>query len=153
MSSEIDKAEIEIKVFLEFVNQIDLTVDPSTIKKQMGKSEPDLFCTVLDEHINFELVEICAYNLAKNLTELHRGKGELVVATFNPTSDILISKLNKKYKTNLPIELLCYTNGRVVPTDDQILEEARNIANSIEGPFRKIWFLGEKQDVYEVWCR
>lgn len=153
MSSEADKAEIEIKVFMEFVNKIGLPVEADSIKKHGNESEPDIFCTVNKEHIFFELVEICASDLAENLTKLHRGAGEFVISTFNPTCKIINSKLNKKYNTELPIELLCYTNGRVVPTDDQILEEARNISNSVEGPFRKIWLLGEKLDVYEVWSR
>jgi hypothetical protein len=153
MSSEADKAEIEIKVFMEFVNQIGLPVEATTIVKQGNESEPDIFCVVDSEQMFFELVEICAADLAENLTKIHRGGGEPVISTFNPTNKIISSKLNKKYDTDLPIELLCYTNGRVVPTDDQILEEARNISNSVKGPFRKIWLLGEKLDVYEVWSR
>jgi hypothetical protein len=153
MSSEADKAEIEIKVFMEFVNQIGLPVEADSIKKQGNESEPDTLCIDNNEHIFFELVEICAADLAENLTKLHRGGGELVISTSNPTYEIISSKLNKKYKTELPIELLCYTNGRVVPTDEQILEEARNVSNSVEGSFRKIWLLGENLDVYEVWSR
>ena len=53
-------------------------------------------------------------------------------------------------RAQLPIELLCYTNARVVSPDDLIIAVAKTCATSTEGRFRKIWLLGEK-GVYEVW--
>lgn len=150
MSSEIDKAQIELAVFSEFVKRLHLPVDPTSITKPGKESEPDIFCTIQGEGaVAFELVEICASDIAQTLSKLRSG-GTAAMSTSDPTGKIVRRKLHKAYKTQLPIELLCYTNARVVSTDGQILEDARQWACLIKGPFRKVWLLGEK-DVYEVW--
>ena len=150
MSSEQDKALVELAVFREFVNKANLPVRLKSIRKPGEHSEPDIFCTMNNgEQVAFELVEICADDLASLIAKLRDG-GTATTSTFDPTENILRQKLHKIYKTQLPIELLCYTNGRTISTDDQIIAEARRWADVIEGPFRKVWLLGEKS-VYKVW--
>jgi hypothetical protein len=149
MSSEEDKAFIELKVFKEFIEKTQLPIRPESIKKPGGKSDPDIFCTFQNgEDVAFELVEICASDLAIHISKLK----EEVLRTSDPTEEIILNKLTKSktYKTQLPIELLCYTNARVVSPDDLIIAVARRCADSTESRFRKIWLLGEK-GVYEVW--
>ncbi len=150
MGTEKDKAQIELAVFREFVERGHLLVDPTSIKKPGEESEPDIFCTLLNEGpVAFELVEICSSDIAAFLSKLSSGSTE-ALSISDPTSKIVSRKLRKTYKTQLPIELLCYTNARVISTDDQIVERIRQWVGSIEGSFRRVWLLGEK-GVYEVW--
>ncbi len=149
MSSEQDKALIELKVFKEFVQKAQLPVNFESIKKPGEQSDPDIFCTFHNgEHVAFELVEICASDIAIQISNLR----ESYIRTSDPTEEIVRNKLAKSitYKTQLPIELLCYTNGRVVSPDDLIIAVIRECSDLTEGRFRKIWLLGEK-GVYEVW--
>ncbi|WP_018294846.1 hypothetical protein [Mariprofundus ferrooxydans] len=149
MGSEQDKAKIELAVFGEFVQRSALAVDPASIRKPGAESEPDIFCTLINEgQVAFELVEICSSDIAATISKIRLG-GTAVLSTSDPTSEIIRRKLHKTYKTGLPIELLCYTNGRTVSPDDQIVEGLRQWVGSIEGPFRKVWLLGEK-GVYEI---
>lgn len=151
MGTEKDKAKTENNVFREFLEQTKLKVD--TFDNPGKESEPDILCKMTDgEEIYFELVEICEQDLAKDIFQLRKGKVELIEASSrsNPTNEVIHKKLKKEYITQLPIELICYTSGRVIPPDDIILEEACKCANSTKGPFRKIWLLGEK-NIYEVW--
>jgi len=137
-------------VFLVFVEKAPLCVEAASIEKQEGKSMPDIFCTMLiGERVAFELVEICAEDVAATSSRLSEG-GSAVSSTADPTAAILRRKLHKTYETHRPIELLCYTSARTVSPDDQIIAEARNWVGSFEGPFRRVWLLGEK-GVYEVW--
>ena len=65
MSSEQDKAFVELAVFREFVNKANLPVRLESIKKPGGHSKPDIFCSMNNgEEVAFELVEICASDLA-----------------------------------------------------------------------------------------
>ena len=149
MSSEQDKALTELKVFKEFVEKTQLPIKPETIKKPGGQSDPDIFCTFHNgEDVAFELVEICASDIAIHISKL----SETYIRTSDPTEEIILNKItkSKNYRTQLPIELLCYTNARVVSPDDLIIAVAQKCATLIEGRFRKIWLLGEK-GVYEVW--
>ncbi|MFZ6844824.1 hypothetical protein [Undibacterium sp. RuTC16W] len=150
MSTEQQKAEVELAVFREFISKAGISIDPESVSKPGTQSEPDIFCTLSSgEKIAYELVEICSSDIAANLSKLRNG-GSIVLATSDPTEKTLRQKLHKTYQTMLPIELLCYTNGRTVSPDDQILSGAQRWANAIDGPFRKVWLLGQK-GIYEVW--
>ena len=149
MSSEKDKALIELKVFKEFAERVQLPIKLESIRKPGGRSDPDIFCTFHNgEDVAFELVEICASDIAVHISKL----SEACISTSDPTEEIILNKItkSKNYRTQLPIELLCYTNARVVSPDDLIIAVAQRCATLIEGRFRKIWLLGEK-GVYEVW--
>lgn len=150
MRTEQDKWQVERKVFLEFIEKASLFVERNSIEKQQGKSMPDIFCTMSSgERVAFELVEICAEDIAATLSRFSEGVA-WVSSTDDPTAAIVRRKLHKTYETDRPIELLCYTSARTVSPDDQIIAEARSWVGSLEGPFRRVWLLGEK-DVYEVW--
>lgn len=150
MGTEQEKAELELAVFREFISTAGISIDPMSVSKPGTQSEPDIFCTLSSgEQVAYELVEICSSHIAATLSRIKKG-GAAGLATSDPTEKTLRQKLHKTYRTNLPIELLCYTNGRTVSPDDLILSEAQLWANAIDGPFRKIWLLGEK-GVYEVW--
>jgi hypothetical protein len=149
--TELDKAAVELTVFCEFIFKARIAIDPASVSKPGMQSEPDIFCTLSNgEHVAYELVEICAPDIAATLSKNHTG-GTAAIFTSDPTEAALRKKLHKTYKTTRPIELLCYTNARTVSWDDLILSKAQRWADAIDGPFRKIWLLGEKA-VYEVWC-
>ena len=151
MSTEKEKEKIELAVFKEFIIKAGISVDLKSITKPCTESEPDIFCTLSSgEQIAYELVEICSSDIAATLSKLQKG-GTVCLPTSDPTERALRQKLHKTYRTARPIELLCYTDGRTVSPDDLILSEAQLWANAIDGPFRKVWFLGEKS-VYEVWA-
>ena len=152
MGTEQQKAVVELAVFREFISKagIDIDIDPGSVSKHGAQSEPDIFCTLVSgEQVTYELVEICSPDIAATFSMLRNG-GAGSLTTSDPTEKALRQKLHKTYRTTLPIELICYTNGRVVTPDDQIFSKAQLWANAIDGPFRKVWLLGEK-DVYEVW--
>ena len=150
MGTELEKAAVELSVFEEFISKADIVVDQSSINKPGTESEPDIFCTLgTGEVVAYELVEICSSDIASTLSKIKKG-GTACLSTSDPTESTLHNKLHKTYKTECPIELLCYTNGRTVSPDDLIFNNVQLWANAIEGPFRKIWLLGEK-GVYEVW--
>ncbi len=150
MSTEQEKAEVELAVFREFVSKAGISIDPESVSKPGTASEPDIFCTLSNgKQVAYELVEICSSDIAATLSKIRKG-GSLSLATSDPLERTLRQKLHKTYRTTLPIELLCYTNGRTVSPDDLILSEAERWANAIDGPFRRVWLLGEK-GVYEVW--
>lgn len=150
MGTEQQKAEVELAVFREFLSKAGIAIEPGSVSKPGTQSEPDIFCTLSNgERVAYELVEICSSDIAATLSRLRNG-GSTSLATSDPTEKTIRQKLHKTYRTTLPIELLCYTNGRTISPDDLIFDKAQSWANAIDGPFRKVWLLGEK-GVYEVW--
>lgn len=151
MGNEQQKSRTELSVFHEFIERAALGVDLASICKTGAESEPDIYCTLSDgTSAAFELVEICASEIARGFVRIGRGEQDDLPQTSDPTERILRQKLHKIYKTDRPIELLCYTNGRTMSPDDQVCAEAMSWANAIKGPFRRVWLLGEK-GLYEVW--
>jgi hypothetical protein len=51
--------------------------------------------------------------------------------------------MTKTYKTNHPIELLVYSDGRLITPDDVIIPTITPIFESYNGPYRRAWFMGE----------
>lgn len=150
MSTEEDKAKAELLVFWEFITKAGICVDADSVIKPGTHSEPDIFCTLSNgERVAFELVEFCASDIAATISNLENDDSA-VLCTSDPVERTLRKKLHKTYRTRLPIELLCYTNGRTVSPDDLIIRKTLLWANAIDGPFRRIWLLGEKS-VYEIW--
>lgn len=146
MASEKEKGEEEVAIFLRFLEASDLPIDRSSIEKR-PPPEPDILCAHQTEgEIAFELVELCDPRLAKSIAELDGS----YLRTSDPSSRIISKKLRKKYQTNVPVELLCYTAGRIVTPDDVILPTIRRYLRSWRHTFRRAWLLGRK-GVYEVW--
>jgi hypothetical protein len=137
-----------MKVFAEFARQSGLRISPESIEKR-PRGEPDIRCTVQGEgSVAFELAELCAGDIAARIARLP-ADGDSFLWTSDPSASILRKKLKAQYDTPCPIELLLYTSGRVVTFDDVILDTLRPILECRNGPFRRVWLLGEK--AYEVW--
>lgn len=102
--------------------------------------EPD----ILFDGAAFELAEICSEDLAKAMAKTAKsGEAEFTYCG-DPTLTILIKKSNKCYVTPHPIELLVYTDGRVVSPDNMIIPKIGQSANWLKKNFRRVWFLGRK---------
>ena len=114
MSTEKDQAEIELAIFRDFIRLGPLPIDSDSVEKQTGESEPDISCIVLrDGAITFELVEVCDPNLAAMTSRRPVGESS-ALWTSDPTERIVRQKLRRHYNTCGPVELLCYTRGRVI---------------------------------------
>ena len=149
MATEQTKGNREIEIFSQFVSTSKLPIDPATIEKG-EPPEPDILCTQLDEGpLAFELVEICDPNLAEFMATVTEG-GVYYMRTGDPSAQIIRKKLRKKYHTDYPIELLCYTEGRVITPPDVILPTIRPYLVSWKSTFRRAWLLS-RGDVYQVW--
>lgn len=146
MRSEQAKGAEEIKVFLRFLQAVELPIAASSIEKR-DPPEPDLRCVhATDGPVAFELAELCDSNLAKAIA----ARSEAYIRTSDPSARIISKKLRRKYTTNLPIELLCYTNGRIITPDNVIILTVAPYLQSWRHIFRRVWLLGRK-GVHELW--
>ena len=137
------KAEAERELFRKFAEAMSW---PSRLDKIQNSEppQPDILFLGLDSPVAFELAEICASDVAEQRAKLLKTGGVSVIWTFDPTEEILLSKLGKNYVTEHPIELLCYMNGRVVSPDSQVEAQiAATLSASNKNDFRRIWYFGE----------
>lgn len=138
MGAETAKINREIEVFRTFIERSGLPIDPATVEKRFPP-EPDLVCFhENDGAIAFELTELCDSSLARSIA--------MADTTYLRTSDasraVIAKKLRKSYRTEFPMELLCYTAGRLVTPDSVIISAIRPYAHSLRKRFRRVWFLG-----------
>ena len=149
MSTEAIHGETELLVFREFAEKANIGVIASSIEKR-PLGEPDILCSIEGEGpVAFELAELCAEDVAAAISNIKNG-GVAVDSTSDPSATVLRRKLRKTYQSHAPIELLLYTNARLVTPDDLILSTLRPMLDSHRSRFRKVWLLGEK-GTYEVW--
>ncbi len=142
MTTETDKGRIEIEAFRSFLKRTRLPIDPEHVEKR-PVGEPDLLCVHAEEgFIAFELASICDEPLAKVMAAGPKAIPD-AFWTADPSAALVRRKLGRKYATRHPIELLLYTDGRVVTTEDEILARITSIVESCDGPFRRVWFMGE----------
>jgi len=148
MASEIDKGDRELEIFRRFVKLSGLPIDPQSITKQLPP-KADLLCRHLTEGpIAFELVEVCDPTIAKVMAApVENG---IVFSTSDPSGNIIRKKIRKTYEANCPVELLCYTDGRLITPDDVIVPTVRPILESWNGVFQRAWLLGET-GAYALW--
>lgn len=152
MSTEKTKGGQEIEMFSKFVKASKLPFDLDTLQKLVPPA-PDILC----EHrqygpMAFELVEICDSRLASAKSRLANG-GVEYSRTTDPTWDIVRKKLKCKYKCQHPIELLCYTYGRVVTPHQMISQKLRQCVSLMrKSCFRKVW-LRTAKGVSLIWER
>jgi hypothetical protein len=149
MRTEHIKGAREIEIFSRFVPASKLPFDLNTIEKRQPP-EPDILCTHLDDGaVAFELVEICDPNLAEFMSTVTEG-GVFYMRTVDPSAQIVRKKLRREYETDYPVELLCYTNGRVITPADVILPTIRPYLASWRSTFRRAWLLS-RGVVHHVW--
>lgn len=146
MASELAKGEAEVAVFLHFLEASRLPIDRTSVEKR-SPPEPDILCTHQSEGaVAFELVEMCDPRLARSIANASDG----YLRTSDPSPNIISKKLRKKYETAVPIELLCYTAGRIITPDNVILSTIKPYLRTWRHTFSRAWLLGRK-GVYVVW--
>ncbi|MCF8495782.1 MAG: hypothetical protein K9G62_03845 [Alphaproteobacteria bacterium] len=101
---------------------------------------PDILYKDSLGYIAFELLEICAPNIAG--AKFYDGVSSYI-RPHDTYKTKLKDKLKKSYITNYPVELLCYTAGRVVTPDDLIIEHLKPVIDVQDIQFSKIWLLGD----------
>jgi hypothetical protein len=73
------------------------------------------------------------------------GGGAAAMWTSDPTPEIIRNKLKKTYRADASVDLLIYTDAALVTPDDVILPTLERLLDSHgRGPFRRIYFMGEK---------
>lgn len=146
MASEHTKGEAEVAVFMRFLEASELPIDRNSVEKR-SPPEPDILCTHQSEGaIAFELVEMCDMRFARSIAKA----SDDYLRTSDPSANIISKKLRKKYDTDAPVELLCYTAGRIVTPDNVILPTIKPYLRSWRHTFRRAWLLGQK-GIYVVW--
>jgi hypothetical protein len=149
MGTEKAKGTSEVAVFAAFVSAASLPYDLRAVEKRLPP-EPGLLCAHQpDGPVAFELLEICDANLAEFNATVKEG-GAYYMRTADPSAQLIAKKLRRNYETTHPIELLCYSAGRVVTPADVIIPAIRPYLRSLHHVFRRAWLLSRGQ-VYEVW--
>lgn len=145
MNREFEKSTKEMTVFHRFLKRSLLPIDPKSVEKR-PPPEPDIKCLHVEDGIlAFELVELCDPNIAKAFNRRDPDDVE-VLWTSDPSSAVVLQKLSKSYETRYPAELLCYTDGRIITTDNVIIPTLKHdIDFASYGYFRRIWFMGESE--------
>ena len=152
MNTEAEKAARERRVVQTLIKN-QTFIEKSRLQICSGSVEgckppkPDILCCEKKGgKVAFELVEICAEDIARVTSAIGKEEvGEVVyVRSRDPSRDVLHNKLKKRYQTEYPIELLCYTSGRIISPDIVILEAIRPIIDMDNGQFRRIWLLGDR---------
>ena len=151
MTSEADKSKIELRVFAEFVALARIPVPLESVEKRLPR-EPDLLCNHETEgKVAFELVELCDPNLARALSDPRPAEGGVeYIRTSDPSWTIVLKKLRTKYDTNYPVELLCYTDGRIITPNDVIRPTLEPLLISYRHTFSRAWLMS-RGEVYLLW--
>ena len=157
MGSDDSKTPAELAALLRFIAAAKYPVNLASIEKLSGERKPDFSCRTFDgELFAFEVTALCAEELARMINQAFAGKEPDAVFTGNPTLGILRKKMRKNYDTDLPVELLCYWDGRTFSTDDEIFPMIEQVVNGDRNPFRRVWYLGEigrSYLMYDDWLR
>jgi|SRR5580704_13806092 hypothetical protein len=155
MNTEATKKERERLVFEAFIKKSGLQIGPESIQS-CDPPEPDIVCWQENEgKIAFELTEICDEAVARVTSTIKGSDQPVYIRGSDPTWKAR-EKLKKRYETEYPVELLCYTAGRTMSPDDLVRDKIRSMAEMDNGQFRRIWLLlasqGQQRDlVYLVW--
>jgi len=144
MTSESEKAREEREAFQRFVERFGTRNEWLSIESRKPE-EPDLLCIHVENGpVAFELVRICDPNVKKVLAAGAKAH-QAAFSTSDPSEQIVRAKLKKTYVTSHPIELLIYSEGDVITTDDCIIPTILPWFDAIRHPFRKAWFMGETE--------
>jgi hypothetical protein len=152
MSSKAElKAESERKLFVLFAHALVWPTGAELIQSR-PEPEPDILYESPGGKIAFELVENCSNNLAHNNAHLLDGTGKIILNVSDPTIETIRRKISKRYASNYPIELLCYSSGRLATPNDLVTIRIRNeFETARQNPFRRVWYFGKRNEVNMVW--
>jgi len=108
--------------------------------------EPDLLCRHATRGaVTFELVSLTDPELARVLAAGPRARTD-AFSTADPSERIVRAKLKRHYETSASeIDLLIYTDGRLITPDDVVIPTIRPWLDAAPNPFRRVWFMGENE--------
>ncbi len=145
-TQETTKAKREREIFLRFRELVpdgELWGQPIS----MAPPHPDLLC----EHATYgpvaiELGELCSKEAAAMIEHSLRTGTSQARGIGNPVWEVTAGKLRKSktYVSRHPIELLLYTDGRVVTPDELLRGQVLACVDSADHVFRRVWFMGER---------
>jgi hypothetical protein len=144
MGSDASKTELEKAALLRFIAAEKYPIDVDSIEKIIGESKPDFTCRTFDgELFAFEVTAICDGEVAQMIKGVGKDPKK---AHFlgGAARQIIVAKVRNDYDIDLPIELLCYSDWRTDETDDMVLDILRRITEGEPHQFRRVWYLGEK---------
>ena len=145
------KAEVERAIFELFLKAKGWPCDVSLFESR-NPPEPDILYRSPDEKVAFELLELCDSPLAEARSKLAIGdESASYVRPSDPTEKLVKLKLAKRYNSDFPIELLCYSNGRIGTPDDIVVHRMTAVVKySRSVKFRRVWYFGRKS-VYAIY--
>ena len=151
MRDDEKKAAREMQVFEDFVERSGFLIDRQSIRK-CDPPEPDMLYKVSGEYVAFELAEVCSPEIPREISHIPPTEGvSKFIQSGNPVSEIARKKIkqSKDYRTDYPIELLFYTDGRVVQPPDMSIPSIQESFSSDAGRFRRVWFMGGPKETCE----
>lgn len=143
----------ELDAFRYFAEHFRPDIMLKSIEKR-EPPEPDILCCVRDEgYVAFEVVSFTNPEIRREVAHLLKhpeGSGKNYMRLAGPVDvdlqgkpNVLQRKLAKTYKTEYPIELLCYAMEQLIQPPDVVVPTMKvwfeNDPNT--GPFRHIWYM------------
>ena len=149
MSTEHEKSVRELEIFALFVSLSPIAIVPGSAIKRTPP-EPDLLCrTYENEIVAFELVELCDPQIAEVFANPLILENTYI-RTSDPSEFIIQKKLTRSYVTEHPVELLCYTDGRIGTPPNVIIPTLQRRIIDARHNFRRAWLLSRK-NVHKLW--
>jgi hypothetical protein len=145
MSTEENKAKIELDIFRSFLKKAPFSIDKNSEKKVFGQKKPDIVCTIKGKVTYFELTSNCSSDIAKNIAHTIKANESEACFAGDNTEDTVLSKINKEYDIQESVELIVYYDGRNGFNDDVIKHNIEKVLSHGLGQFSKIWFYGRKK--------
>lgn len=144
------KQLLERAAFDTFINRMGRADSWKEVENR-PEPEPDLLCiSSSGERVAFELVSLTDELIAKVMAAGSKARTEAFL-TSDPSAKVVWNKLTRSYRTEANrIELLIYTDGRLVTPDDVILATIRPILDARDHPFSIVWFMGERETL-KLW--
>ena len=134
MTSADDKKKRELAAFHKFIQLSGLSVILDSIENgDPDKHEPDILCEIEGEGpMAFELTEFAG--IAKEIDRLLKCQ-EDAVGNFiwaGEVMHILGNKFTKRYERSRPIDLICYTDGRIFLPPDVLIPQMHGYLEHIQ---------------------
>ena len=148
MSREKEKETYERDVFLEFIKMAKLNIDHESIKKgNEDNNEPDILCELVSkETVGFELGRLTDSKLRKAINRWEPKNAEYI-RTRDRSKEITKNKLNRKYNTSFPTELILYRENPIITPDNVIIPTIKPICQSIAHNYNKIWYMSKEIEI------
>ena len=151
MVESSEKQKRELRVFQEFIERSGLAIVPESLENRNPR-KPDILCKVIGEdHVSYELKEVCDEVVAKETSDFLRGKNEEIpyMRLGFSLDDFMKKARNNEYDSDFPMELIFYTSGRTLYRSDQIIPKIQLYFVNDRHKFRRVWFMGDKDDTCE----